>query len=305
MRVLKLTIKGMHCDACEKNIKRVLSNFEDIKDIRLSYTNENAEIFYNSEINVKEIIKTIENLGYDVSEKSIRLKVNFNHFLKELFSGKSIEKEVTLFFFSLLIILSLTEIISYYAFFINITDFFSKYGYYLIYLILSIVFTSSLIWHIKAYGSNFSCMSGMMIGMTVGMLAGFLLGLIIGATNGIFIGSIVGVILGIFIGAWCGSCCGIMGILEGMMAGLMGGLMGPMTSLMMLNDNLKLIFPLIFGSSFLILLGLDYMIFKETKSKEIINFYKYNKFNYTTICFILTLGLTYLMIYGPKTGLLR
>ncbi len=304
MKSLKLTIKGMHCEACEKNIKRALSNFDHIKDINLKFNNENAEIFYNPEINVNEVIKIIKNLGYDASEKISR-KVNFNHFLNELFSGNNIEKEVLLLFFNILIILTISEIVAYLGFFGNVENFFDKIGYFLIYLILSVVALSSSVWHIKAYSSDFSCMSGMMIGMTIGMLSGFLIGAVIGATNGIFIGSVIGIIMGMSIGSWCGNCCGIMGILEGMMAGLMGGLMGPMTSLMLINDNLKLIFPVIFVASFLIIFGLDYMIFKETKSKDITNFYKYNKFNFITFCFVITMLLTFIMVYGPKSALFR
>lgn len=142
-----------------------------------------------------------------------------------------------------------------------------------------------------------------MIGMTIGMISGFLIGTVVGATNGMFIGSLAGISMGMFAGIWTGKCCGVMGTMEGMMAGLMGGLMGAMTSLMMLNDNLKLIIPIIVLASLIILIGLDYMIYKETVGKNNIN--KYGFIELVTFCFIVTMALTFLMIYGPKSLLFQ
>src|SRR3989338_4878010 len=148
-------------------------------------------------------------------------------------------------------------------------NFFSRFGYYLIFLIVAVAINTLSIWHIKAYGNLFTCMTGMMVGMTIGMTSGFLIGLIIGATNGMFIGTIAGVIIGIAVGIWCGKCCGIMGVLEGMMAGLMGGLMGAMTSLMLFNDNLKIIIPILVIASSIILIALDFLIFRENTGTQI------------------------------------
>ena len=52
------------------------------------------------------------------------------------------------------------------------------------------------------------------------------------------------------------------------MAGFMGGLMGAMTAVMMLNDNLKLATVLVFLVSAVIMIGLNYMIYQETRSFE-------------------------------------
>ena len=114
----------------------------------------------------------------------------------------------------------------YYGFFRNIPDFFSRFGFYIIFLVISILVNAAAVWHIKAYKHSFPHMTGMMIGMTIGMTSGFSIGLVIGATNGFFIGSLAGLIIGMAIGSYTGNCCGIMGIMEGMMAGLMGGIMG-------------------------------------------------------------------------------
>ena len=304
MKSIKIRIQGMHCEACEKNLKRAIGQFNHVHNINLKYTDENVEIFYNPELNINEVFSVIKNLGYNPSLIKDELKkLKFNNFVNEILYGKNIEKEMLILFFNTLIVLSLVEIISYFGFFTNVPDFFSKYVFYLIFLVLSVVLTATSIWHIKAYGNDYSCMSGMMVGMTIGMISGFLIGTIVGATNGMFIGSIVGLLSGVIVGSWCGSCTGIMGIMEGMMAGLMGGLMGAMTSLMLINDNLKIMILILFIISALILLGLDYMIYKENNTREI-NI-KYNKFNFISFCFAVTITITFIMVYGPKSVLFR
>lgn len=303
MKTLKLKITGMHCSSCEKLIKKNLSKVKHIKDIDLSYNNEIATIHYNPEINTNVIIDVIRSIGYDavvVDKDYISDEINFKKYLKSLKLKNTLEGELIGVVLGTFIFLSLLEIIAYYSFFKDIPEFFGRYGYYIVFLIISIVISGTSVWHIKAYGNNFSCMSGMMIGMTSGMISGFLIGLLVGATNGMFVGSIIGILVGIFIGVYTGNCCGIMGIMEGMTAGLMGGLMGAMTSLMMINDNLKLIVPVIVIISSIILIGLDYMIYKDVRNiKEKIN--KYNFITFTSICFVITIGITFLMIYGPKS----
>jgi len=202
------------------------------------------------------------------------------------------------------IILALVEVIAYFGFFKNIPDFFPKYGYYLIFLVISIVINSMAFWHIRAYRHVFACTTGMMIGMTVGMSTGFSIGLIVGATNGMFIGSLAGIIIGMIVGSYAGSCCGIMGILEGMMAGLMGGVMGAMTSIMTINDNIKYFVPLLVFSIFIILIGLIVMVYEEEIKKK--NYVEYKGFQFLpfiTVNFIITLILTFLMVYGPRSFL--
>lgn len=307
MNTLKLKIKGMHCEACEKLIKKELSRFNNISNINLNFNNENAEISYNSDLNKKEIINIIESLGYSATENNNQriIKINFKNYIKDLLNGKDLEKELVYLFLGTLLVTGFLELVTYYSFLQSTQNAFSQYGYYLIFLVLTVSGISTSILHIKTYGTSFSCMSGMMIGMTIGMLSGFLIGAIIGATNGIFIGSLIGLTAGMIIGAWCGNCCGIMGIIEGLMAGLMGGLMGAMTSLMMINDNLKLIFPILVASSGLILGGLDYMIYKETKTRDLYKTKTYDKLNFIIYCSIITIVLTLLMVYGPKSALFK
>lgn len=295
----------MHCESCEKVLKKNLFRVENIKDISLRYNNEIAAITYENTIDINKIIDIIRTAGYDatvMNGDSINESVNFKKYLGDIKQSDRIEREVILVAAGILASLALLEAIAYFGFFKNIPGFFSKYGYYLIFLIISVVITGASVWHAKAYGNRFSCMTGMMIGMTTGMIAGFLVGMVISATNGMFIGSVVGILIGMSVGVWTGNCCGVMGAMEGMMAGLMGGLMGAMTSLMLLNDNLKLIIPILVLASLMILIGLDYTIYKETRNAKL---NKYEYFPYITLCFIITIALTFLMVYGPKSALFR
>ena len=137
--------------------------------------------------------------------------------------------------------------------------------------------------------------------MTLGMISGFLAGYFLGATNGMFIGGVFGMFVGIVLGVWTGSCCGVMGSMEGIMAGLMGGWMGAMTSVMLLNDHLKLATGLIFIVSALILVSLNYMIYIETKETE--RQRREDHFMTILISFILTTLTIWLIVYGPRSAL--
>jgi len=141
----------------------------------------------------------------------------------------------------------------------------------------------------------------MMIGMTTGMIAGFLPGYFIGATNGMFYGSVFGMSIGIFMGVWNGKCCGTMGVMEGLMAGFMGGIMGAMTSIMMINDNVKIAGVVIFLISTIIIFSLNFMVYKDKKETE----REINE-DYTLIAFLslILTGITiWLMVYGPRSAL--
>ena len=183
-----------------------------------------------------------------------------------------------------------------------IENFSSKYGFYLFFAILSYSLILPSLRHVRAY-KELPCMAGMMIGMTIGMISGLLSGFYVGATNGIFVGSVFGMLVGISFGIWNGKCCGIMGVLEGMMAGFMGGLMGGMTALMMFNDNLKAAAVIVFIISSFIMLGLNYMIYKETKETE--KQEKISELFIVILTFILTAITILISVYGPRSVLFQ
>jgi uncharacterized membrane protein (DUF441 family) len=223
--------------------------------------------------------------------------MSFKLFVKEL-NGNRVEGELikTIFYslavsFGLLILLYLFKLR-------YIENFIPKYGLFIFLAVLSYAILLPSVRQVRAY-KEFSCMSGMIIGMTIGMIAGFLSGFYVGATNGMFIGSIFGIFVGIIFGIYNGSCCGIMGFMEGITAGFMGGLMGAMTSVMMLNDHLKAASVIIFMVLSIILISLNYMIYKETKESE-----RHIKESYVFTIFaslILTSITTWIMVMGPRS----
>lgn len=177
-----------------------------------------------------------------------------------------------------------------------------KYGFFLFFAILSFAIITPALRQVKSY-REFPCMSGMMIGMTLGMISGFLPGYFIGATNGMFYGGVFGMIIGMAVGVYAGKCCGVMGVMEGIMAGFMGGLMGAMTAVMMINDNLKLAGIVVFIVSAVIIIGLNYMIHKESTMLEKRG--EIDQFATIVLSFILTTLTIWLMVFGPRSILFQ
>lgn len=210
-----------------------------------------------------------------------------NNFVKSIFISLSVS-------FSVFFILYLLKLRT-------IDSFIPKYGFYIFFSIISYSLIVPSLKHIRPY-KEFPCMSGMMVGMTIGMISGFLPGFFIGATNGMFYGSIFGMAVGIFLGVWSGKCCGIMGVMEGMMAGFMGGLMGAMTAIMMFNDNLKAAGVIVFIVSSVIMVGLNFMIFRETSGID--RKYEDNFLN-VVLSFLLTTLTIWLAVFGPRSVLLQ
>ncbi|MBS3083831.1 hypothetical protein J4423_03435 [Candidatus Pacearchaeota archaeon] len=183
-----------------------------------------------------------------------------------------------------------------------IENFIPKYGFYLFFAILSYSLILPSIRHVRAY-KELPCMAGMMIGMTMGMISGFLAGFFVASTNGMFIGSVFGMLVGIVFGVLTGKCCGIMGVMEGIMSGFMGGLMGGMTSIMLLNDNLKATGVIVFIISAVILIGLNYLIHKETR--EIERRHRDSNLFIISWSFALTVITVVLMVFGPRSSLFQ
>src|SRR3989344_8515795 len=227
--------------------------------------------------------------------------MTFKQFTKEL-SGKRIEGEIIKTILVSLVI-SLAFLASIYFFKFRFQEnFISKYGFYLFFSALSFSIIMPTIKQIRTY-KDLSCMPGMMVGMTIGMIAGFLPGYFVGATNGMFYGSVLGMSIGIFLGIENGKCCGIMGIMEGIMAGFMGGLMGAMTAVMMINDNVKIAGIIIFAISIIILVGLSYMVHKETSENER---YINEDYTFTIFASIILISITILfMVMGPRSVLFQ
>lgn len=225
--------------------------------------------------------------------------MSLKEFVKEL-NGNRIEGELIRTIFYSLLTSIIVLIILYYLKLKSVSEFFPKYGLFLFLALLSFALITATLRQVRAY-KEFACMSGMMIGMTTGMIAGFLSGFYIGATNGMFIGGVFGIIIGMWLGVWMGKCCGVMGFMEGIMAGFMGGWMGAMTAVMLLNDNLRSAAIIIFIISSIILVSLNYMIYREMKESE----KQKSEDHMLTIIvtFVLIIVTTWLMVYGPRSAL--
>ncbi len=225
--------------------------------------------------------------------------MSFKEFTKEL-KGSRVEGEIVkTFFYSLLTSLVFLGIL-YFLKFQYVPNFMFKYGFFLALASLSYALIIPTLRQVKAY-HEMGCMAGMMVGMTVGMVAGLLAGFYVGATNGMFVGSVWGMLVGIILGFYNGKCCGIMGIMEGIMAGFMGGLMGPMTAIMMINDHLRAISVIVFVVSALIMVLLNYMIYKEMKEMNASK--NDDHFSTIMITFVLIAITTWIIIYGPRSAL--
>ncbi len=225
--------------------------------------------------------------------------MSFREFINELNGSRTEGELVKTVFYSLLTSFVLLGLLYYFRF-RYITDFLPKYGLYLFFAVLSYALIVPTVRQIRAY-KNMACMSGMMVGMTTGMMTGFLTGYFVGATNGMFVGGLFGIAVGIILGVWMGSCCGTMGFMEGIMSGFMGGWMGAMTSVMLLNDNLKIASVIIFFVCAAIMISLNYMIYLEFRESE----RQRHEDNFITILFslILTSLTIWIMVYGPRSAL--
>lgn len=66
---IALPISGMHCQACALSIEKVLSSLEGVKEVNVSFANEQALVEFDPDItSLKEIEGKIALLGYRVIE---------------------------------------------------------------------------------------------------------------------------------------------------------------------------------------------------------------------------------------------
>lgn len=224
--------------------------------------------------------------------------MSFKQFVKELNGERPEGKLVKTILYSLLTSFTVLGVLYFFRL-QYISDFIPNYGFYLFFSTISYALIIAAFKQVIEY-REMACMPGMMVGMTIGMISGFLPGFYIASTNGMFVGSVFGGSIGIILGTWAGGrSCGIMGFMEGIMAGFMGGLMGAMTAFMLLNDHLKAASVLVFLVSAAILIGLNYMVYKEMKNEE----RKAKDSNSLTLAltFVLIFATVWLMIYGPRS----
>jgi copper chaperone CopZ len=295
----------IECSSCVKVITRALQAKSGVQGF--SINKDCVTIAYDP------AKATREQLAELVREKGFR--AGFEPFSRKTFAERwrdfreskekySVEYQMLEYSAYTLGLLFIVEFILFWGLFNASLDFLAAYGWWFLYLTISIVALGAAMWHLHSYEGNLTTMTGMMIGMTFGMQTGFLIGTILGATNGMFVGSMAGMLSGVIVG-WCnGLRSGIMGIMEGTMAGIMAGLMGAMTGVMLLVDNILWFMPFFVLLNLLVILGLSYMLFEEfvegnkTISKQPISFSTYFSFSFLALAL-----LGFIMLYGPKSGI--
>jgi Cu+-exporting ATPase len=83
IKKIELKTKGMHCVSCENRIKEAILSLNGVKDAKVDYVTEKATIEFDpSKTDVKSIMKTIKDVGYEPEEMN---KKESKRFFKKLF----------------------------------------------------------------------------------------------------------------------------------------------------------------------------------------------------------------------------
>ncbi len=297
-------VPDIECDSCVKLITKRLESQKGVTDFEVD---EGAVIVEYDDAAVKAdaIVGLIRKDGFRASLAPFDRKSLGERWrdFRENKSKYAIERDGIVYALSAFVFLLLVEAIAYVGFFDTIPGFLSHYGWWLLYLDITVVSVGLGLWHISAYRARMTCMVGMMLGMTVGMQAGMMLGAVVGATNGFFIGSMAGMLVGVFTGVVAGKGCGVMGTMQGMMAGLMGGTMGPMISVMMFSDHLLWFMPFYMAINVAIMAGMSYMVYEEmVEGKEVFR-QPLDFLTFVSACIIIAAVFVIIMVYGPKAPL--
>ena len=69
MENIILKIKGMKCIGCSQRVEKALKNTDGIENVKVDLDSREANIDFNKEIiTLKEICKTIEDIGFEVEK---------------------------------------------------------------------------------------------------------------------------------------------------------------------------------------------------------------------------------------------
>lgn len=60
-------IEGMHCQNCEKRVYNTLSNLDSVKKVKINLKKKEAIIETDETIDNEIIVKSIANIGYEVT----------------------------------------------------------------------------------------------------------------------------------------------------------------------------------------------------------------------------------------------
>jgi len=311
----KAKITGMTCGSCERIIAKEVEKIEGVLVHSISAASGEMEYSAGGEHHAA-VRKAVEEAGYklenieEISESatsghSCSKSPGVHEVIDGLVHGHAdmrAERELLIRAgVSLLAVLAILAFYVYIGVWQNIPSFGEKILPLLVLAGIGVVALVGTGYHFASYHKPISCSTGMMEGMTFGMMAGFMVGALLGATNGMFWGSVLGMIIGCAAGVWAGHSSGVMGIMEGIMAGVMSGTMGAMLSVMLLAEPLIPFLVLLFAFCVLILIALAYMQIKElgllgekTQTPSTLSM--------VTLSILFFGALTWIMVYGPKSG---
>ena len=68
MKETVLRVNGMMCAGCEKRVQNVVSNIENVVDVKADHEKGTVTIKSNENVNVDEIKSAIRDLDYEVED---------------------------------------------------------------------------------------------------------------------------------------------------------------------------------------------------------------------------------------------
>lgn len=66
MKEINLKVNGMVCNGCENRVKNALKNIQGVENVIANHESGMVTVTLKEEIDANIIIKTIENLGYEI-----------------------------------------------------------------------------------------------------------------------------------------------------------------------------------------------------------------------------------------------
>ena len=68
MKTITLNVEGMHCGGCVKSIERVLTELDGVQSADVQLEGKATITFDENRVNVAQLIKVIENAGFDATK---------------------------------------------------------------------------------------------------------------------------------------------------------------------------------------------------------------------------------------------
>ncbi|MFB4168257.1 cation transporter [Virgibacillus sp. JSM 102003] len=64
--VVYLDVKGMHCPDCPAKVERAISKMDGVTEVKVNLETENGCVMFNNNLTgVSDIIKRIDNMGFE------------------------------------------------------------------------------------------------------------------------------------------------------------------------------------------------------------------------------------------------